>query len=232
MLMGQGKKFRLFSLLGTQVYVQSSILILLVFYVLLGSGQGSAGIIHALVFAVIAFLSILVHEFGHAMMVRHQGLGKSDIILHGLGGLTYWRGTSDKRQRILVSLAGPLAGLALGGVTLAFTLAFGFPSEFLLSAIVQALLWINLGWSLINLLPIWPLDGGQILRTALTGRRRSGASATLLSLKISMVTAGAVVLLSIAFRTIFMAALFGLLLWSNYNELKQLKGPPESYYGY
>ncbi|MBN1944912.1 MAG: site-2 protease family protein [Bradymonadales bacterium] len=232
MLMGQGNKYRLFRLFGFPVYVQSSILILLVFYLLLGSGGGAPGILSALLFAVVAFASILVHELGHAFMIRRLGLGESSIILHGLGGLTQWRSMPDRRQRILVSLAGPAAGLLLGCITLVFYLLFGLPDEFLLRVLVVGLLWINLGWSLVNLLPVWPLDGGQVLRTALDNRRRSQVEAAVSSLKVSMATAGVVVVAALAFRYLFVAVLFGLILWSNYNEYKQINNPPESFYGY
>lgn len=116
------------------------------------------------------FLSILVHEMGHVvvgMIFRSRG----HIVLYGFGGLAVGSNRLANRwQRVAVSFAGPFAQfLILGGVLL---VAFGFnsgalPREHLsepLTEVLSYLYWINLAWPLLNLLPIWPLDGGMITR--------------------------------------------------------------------
>lgn len=150
------------------------------------------------------FVSILVHEMGHVIM--GQAFGSSGyIVLTGFFGLAVGSGNVETRwQRILVSFAGPLAGFLLFGVVCVFGLAYdpdgivsllkaslGVPIAPLdwpswLIELVFNLIWINLLWGLINLLPIWPLDGGQISRELFLQFCRNGAVRKALILSIVM----------------------------------------------
>jgi stage IV sporulation protein FB len=120
----------------------------------------------------IVFVSILVHELGHAFAGRH--FGSSPLIrLHGFGGVTFLPGARFSRsQSILVSAAGPAAGLALGLMILAASKVLGDLLPPLAHWAVRNALYVNFVWSLINLLPIHPLDGGQILAQLLGPDRR------------------------------------------------------------
>lgn len=125
-------------------------------------------VFNILVWVACAFVSILVHELGHALAYRLFG-SWSAISLHGFGG--YAEADVAPRaawQRMLVSLAGPLAGFALFGLTyaVAFSVAGAGLNVYVLNAI-KFMLWINLFWSLFNLLPVLPLDGGNVLRELL-----------------------------------------------------------------
>jgi stage IV sporulation protein FB len=162
------------------------------------------------VWAVIEFVSILVHELGHVLVGRHYG-SRGHILLTGLCGLAV--GSSElpeRRQRIAVLLAGPGAGFLLAALVAVFPwlynpdLAryllgglihvrvpvgpdFEFPPELVMYALSNAL-WINVFWGLVNLLPIWPLDGGQICREICQAYR--GREGLRIALQISVVTAG------------------------------------------
>src|SRR5205085_1557809 len=98
----------------------------------------------------------------------HFGANPS-IRLHGFGGVTLLPGGNFSRpQSILVSAAGPMAGLLLGCLVLLVVRAFGeatFPR--LVRIGMSMALQINFIWTFINLLPIQPLDGGQIMRDVL-----------------------------------------------------------------
>lgn len=128
----------------------------------------------AIIWTVLVFVSVMLHELGHALAMRASGFPPS-ITLHGLGGHTSWpeRAQPTSKQRFFITLAGPLAGLSLG---LAVWVAQKFivdPSPALHFALTQAM-WINIVWSIINLFPILPWDGGQLLDSALhwaTGKR-------------------------------------------------------------
>lgn len=141
---------------------------------------------YLLLWVAVVFLSILIHELGHILMGRFFG-SRGHIVLTGLGGLAV--GSSDvprRWQRIAVLLAGPgagflLAGLVIGGSWLAYPevtiellcLVFhvylppapdaATPHRFVEFTILS-LMWVNIIWGLVNLLPIWPLDGGQVSR--------------------------------------------------------------------
>lgn len=122
------------------------------------------------VWTSVVFVSIIVHELGHAIAARRFGVQPA-IKLHGLGGATYLPGARfSRKESILVSAAGPAAGLALGFVILILSRALELNSEFVRAAVVFGL-YVNFFWTFINLLPIQPLDGGQILREVLGPRQ-------------------------------------------------------------
>src|SRR5262249_11769242 len=106
--------------------------------------------------------SILWHEFGHVWAGRLFG-ARSYIVMHGLGGLAVGAANVPGTwRRIAVFLAGPAIQLALFGlVHLAWQTN---PRQPYLRELLSILWWINLVWPLFNLVPVWPLDGGQITR--------------------------------------------------------------------
>jgi len=115
----------------------------------------------------IVFVSILVHELGHALVGRSFGL-TPQIDIHGMGGTTSW--TSGPAvgygRRILISLAGPFAGFLLGLVAILVSRRIGEGGPYADYAFRQ-LWWVNLQWGVFNLLPLLPLDGGNVMKTTL-----------------------------------------------------------------
>jgi len=111
----------------------------------------------------VVFVGVLIHELGHALAVRRRGLEPA-IELHGFGGVTSWSGAAllQPSQRALISAAGPAVGIAVGAAALvaARLLPTGPP---VVSEVLRYAVWVNLGWGLLNLLPVLPLDGGMIV---------------------------------------------------------------------
>jgi Zn-dependent protease len=146
-----------------------------------------------LIFIVCMFVSVLVHELGHVFMGRFFGRD-SHIVLYAFGGIAVGHSYLPGRgQRVAVLLAGPAAGFLLFGV-MWLVGTYGLPrwdpsvSMPLLWQAVLWLYWINLYLNLLNLVPIWPLDGGQISREIFTGLMpRNGVRS---SLGVSLVLAG------------------------------------------
>ncbi len=140
---------------------------------LLGGGlgtQGREGVIRIVIWTVVVFVSILIHELGHAFAARKHG-AHPEIRLQGLGGVTIMHGGYFNRpQSIFVSAAGPLASLALGGLVWLIDRAYPLSDPYAIR-LVSNFLWVNFFWTAINLLPILPLDGGQIIRDLLGPRR-------------------------------------------------------------
>ena len=125
--------------------------------------MGHGQIANAVALSLIMFGSILVHELGHAVIGRRLGLQPRRIVLHGFGGLCQYGVSPNARQGVLSSAAGPGAGLLLGVVS---WLVLHFAGPMLPSQAVWALdwlVWVNVFWSLFNLLPMYPLDGGHVL---------------------------------------------------------------------
>jgi Zn-dependent protease len=120
---------------------------------------------------VVASVSILVHELGHALLIRRFG-GHPSIELYSLGGLTSWGETTQPITRardIAVSLAGPGAGFLLAGLLVAVQKVWTPAPDTLAATALRQALWVNWGWGLVNLLPIIPLDGGRVFEQLLTG---------------------------------------------------------------
>ncbi len=117
----------------------------------------------------------MLHELGHATTGMAFGLQPS-IELHGMGGTTSWTTAKplSTMQRVAISLAGPFAGFAVGGAAFGLARAGVFPPTDLGQSIYDTLVWVNVGWGIFNLVPMLPLDGGnvmmQILNATTKGR--------------------------------------------------------------
>lgn len=159
--------------------------------------QQPGGTLYILVWIAAVFVSILVHEFGHALAFWWFGTG-SHIVLYIFGGLAVpWSAVGGKWRRALVALAGPFAGFALLGVV--FFSDFFYPwaeSNRFLTALYLSLLYINLYWGVMNLLPVFPLDGGQVCQEVCSSIwRRNGVR---VALEISIAVGGLIALYSVA----------------------------------
>jgi len=198
------------------------------------------------IWVFVLFVSILIHELGHALAFRYYGVD-SHILLHAMGGLTIpdaapWGGgwanvSPSPRQQIVISLAGPFTGFLFAMfIILGANLLGGVPREVLLGFIpvpqflslpiggdvvnrfIELMLWVNIFWGLINLLPVYPLDGGQVSRNILIqydpwdGVRKS--------LWLSVIAGGVVALISLLTLRIYIAILFGLLAFQSYQSLQ------------
>ncbi len=132
-----------------------------------------AGLIHLGLWIICVFVSILIHEMGHVFMGRLFG-SHGHIVLYSFGGLAIGSNALDRGwQRFLVSFAGPLFQFIFLGLTIAASF-FLFPKipitwQEPAGMTLEFLIWINLVWAILNLLPIWPLDGGQMAREVFIG---------------------------------------------------------------
>jgi Zn-dependent protease len=152
---GTGLSFRLF---GLPVTVQPWF-----FLTAWIVGRQSVDVVAESVWIVVVFLGVLVHELGHAVAARRLGMDPR-ITLHGFGGTTSWLPTRPLSSwaRIGITAAGPACGLAVGGAA-ALLLRSG--ASGVGGDILRDVVWVNLGWGLLNLLPVLPLDGGEIAGT-------------------------------------------------------------------
>ena len=191
---------------------------------------------------VASFVSILVHEMGHALAIRHFGW-QPWVTLYGMGGLASYQPTRhDARTQILISFAGPGAGFVFAAVITAVLYATGHPVKYAFDGpmfidwqiagieshslrlwdFVEYLLYINIWWGLVNLLPVYPLDGGNIARELLSSRSADGLRA---SLQLSIVTAIMVAGYGwVKLQSGFMAIFFGYLAFMSYQMLQSYSG--------
>jgi Zn-dependent protease/CBS domain-containing protein len=123
-------------------------------------------VVLALVAALFFFLSILLHELGHAIQARRDGMEIEGITLWLFGGVAQFKGTFPSAgAEFRIAIAGPLVSLALGIFFVAVAVALSGPEE--VDAVAAWLGYINLSLLAFNLLPALPLDGGRVLRSAL-----------------------------------------------------------------
>jgi Zn-dependent protease len=206
------------------------------------------------------FVSILVHELGHVFAYRWFG-ADGHVVLYSFGGLAISRHyLANRWQRVAVSFAGPWAGFVFIGLVVwlvalvnpdLFSLLIleikdwlGMPLEhagqlnivppslFAIAA-VSDLFQINVFWGLLNLLPIWPLDGGQISRELFEANMRhgngtrtalgvSGGVATLLAINSLAASYGQPLIPFLKIGGMYMVLFFGLLAVSSFQAMQQL----------
>ncbi|HEX8154662.1 MAG TPA: site-2 protease family protein [Thermoanaerobaculia bacterium] len=201
---------------GTTITVDPSFFLLVAFFVIMNmSDQG--GMLYAILWAPVLFISVLVHELAHAAMFGLFGYGATSVVLGGMGGHT----ASDARDirawhDALISVAGPLSSFAL---SFFFRwLWFNVPSvqaDPFGRAIVPLLISANLFWAILNLIPVKPLDGGHFvrssLRTFLSERR-----AFVIAAWIGIIVGGAAALWFAYNRSIIMTIVLGMGVFQQY----------------
>lgn len=162
--------WRIGTIRGVDVLVRSSwLLVAALIAFLLGPriemvqpGLGALKYVAGLAFAVLLYLSVLLHEISHAVMAQRYGLGVRSISLHFLGGATEIDSeTRTPGQEFKVAVVGPLTSIVIGLAALALLLV---TPDGLLRVAVEGLAGANLVVGVLNLVPGLPLDGGRVLR--------------------------------------------------------------------
>ncbi len=169
----------------------------------------------------VIFVSVLVHEYGHALTA--VGFGQRVVIeLTGFGGLTVRRNQKPLKpwKEFLIVLNGPLFGFLLCGFSYLLLKVLG--SENLHSATAYVLtiaVYINLFWTIINLLPIQPLDGGKLLSVVLEGV--FGLRGVKIALFISMILAVVIAILFFIFQSFLAGSLFFIFAMEGYQKWRE-----------
>ena len=208
-----------FSLAGIPVTIRPTFWLVAI---LLGLGVGDRALLAAWV--VIVFTSVVLHELGHALTARHYGAEVS-ITLTTFGGYTRWSAdasTMTPGRRALVAAAGSGVGIVIGVVALGLFFATR-PWDSMAEFVMRMFVWVNVGWGILNWLPIRPLDGGHLLLAFLdmVAPKRGDRLATV----IFIVTGLVALAVAIYFDLIFAALLAGFMTWS---EATRLLPPPDA----
>lgn len=159
-----------------------------------GAGDWREGLA-TITMTLMLFGLVLLHELGHALTAQHLGVAVADIVLLPVGGvarLMLWPTAGWPRRELLITLAGPAVNLALALLLTPLVWSLSALGHYELDDLITALsqpsliglvttLWLgNLALALFNLLPIFPMDGGRIVR-ALLATRLSFQGATYLA---------------------------------------------------
>ncbi|MDT9236392.1 MAG: site-2 protease family protein [Limnospira sp. PMC 737.11] len=173
--------WRIGTIFGIPLYIDSSWFVIVVLVTLLNSQEylqwgellsWGAG----LAVALLLFASVLLHELGHSLIAKSQGIQVNSITLFLFGGIaSIEKESKTPGQAFQVAIAGPLVSLAL--FFLLTALAQSLPEPNLVREIAQRIGEINLVLAIFNLIPGLPLDGGQVLKATvwqITGSRFAG----------------------------------------------------------
>lgn len=188
------------------------------------------GLLHIVTWIVIVFVSIMLHELGHATAGIAFGL-EPRIDVHAMGGTTSWSTPKalSHPQSVIISLAGPFAGFGVGLVVLTLV-RFGVIhadfgellddlAHFRADGTLSTILYVNVGWGAFNLLPMLPLDGGNVLNQTL--HAAAGARGERMARIASVVIAGLLVPAAFLTGSIWIALLMFLFLSTNWQGLRE-----------
>ena len=206
-----------------------------------------------LIWVVAMVLCILLHEFGHAIVMQRYGFRPS-IVLYSFGGLTIPHPGPDGARRpgpwgeMLISIAGPASGFLLADVLALGLYYLGYPvmvfeptwrdavpvvvvPNRFLYVFLNLTFEIAVNWGLLNLLPIYPLDGGQIAQQVFVlTNPHNRQDAIRQSLILSVIIGGMMgVIAFMQWHNTFLAILFAWLTYSNFTMLQSFHGHGGSY---
>jgi stage IV sporulation protein FB len=206
------------------------------------------------IWTAVLFGSILLHELGHALAFRHYGI-RSHIVLYHMGGLAVPDGAGYGNRRtqwsqVIISAAGPGIQLALAAVVILLLRVSGHAvhlplppaitdllpemsgtalSNVYVAVLVNDLIFVNILWAIFNLLPVYPLDGGQISRELFMMKEPQQGIKN--SLILSMITCGVVVFWGFTSGDRFLPIMFIMLGFQNYQIFQAYTGRGGGYGG-
>jgi Zn-dependent protease len=206
-----------------------------------------------IVVTIIFFLSILLHELGHSLAFQRFGIDSRIVLhwMGGLAipdNGNPWGGRRKSQltpnEQMIVSFAGPLANFAIAGAALGIGLAMGggifWPGTFIpmpfvnfngtmfqethsMSLLFNGSILLNILWAILNLMPVYPLDGGQMARAFMT--KIDPTTGIQNSIYLSLGTAVLLIVFSLTRQSQFMAIFFGFMAYSNFQMLQSMNGP-------
>ena len=163
-------------LFGVPIRIHPSFLWLLLFLALVTGLETVAWIL-------VVFAFVVLHELTHCLVARAHGIPVLDIMLLPIGGVARLGATPEiggvarpggtpehPGVEFRIAIAGPLFNLAVAALAYVLLVSFGPVAPALLVVLLQAVLIVNLGLGIFNLLPAFPMDGGRVLRAFLTTR--------------------------------------------------------------
>ncbi len=186
----------------------------------------SSSLPEALAWVLMIFLAVFVHEMGHACIALLCGQ-KVEVEFTAFGGVTIPSGPKlSLGKEFLMVFMGPFFGFLL---FVAATFILDIPIvDPTLRLFMQNFRFVTLFWTIMNLLPILPLDGGQLLRIMLEAFLGFKARVVTLYISVVFATIASVIFFLIGFSLFFMGALFLLFAFQGVNTLRRLKNYSEA----
>lgn len=181
----------------------------------------SQQIVLTVMWMAVILVSVLVHEFGHALTARFFGQ-RASIVLTGFGGQTMRTGKQlSLWQEFIIVFNGPLAGSLLclvAFLTYAAMTSNSNPDSSMVLYVLTITVWINLFWTIVNLFPVQPLDGGKLLQIIMEGI--FGFKGIKIAQFVSVFLGVAIGLVFFSLGMILPGALFFMLAFENFRTLR------------
>ncbi|MCO5215205.1 MAG: site-2 protease family protein [Thermomicrobiales bacterium] len=228
------RPINLFRLLGVDISIDISFIPLFIVAWFHWGYQGSiSAFLWGCLLIVLAFLSVLAQELGHALMARENGVQVLDVSISPLAGVAkVEQASTSPRAELMIALAGPAVNLAifvtllpivliiavLAGADSLFGVGDGF-RNLNITSIVAATAVFNLGLAIFNLIPAFPLDGGRVLRAYLS-TRMSRHSATVIASRIGVGIAVLLIAIGVIQREYLLPLLGAFILWAAFSEVR------------
>ncbi|HTQ30811.1 MAG TPA: site-2 protease family protein [Opitutaceae bacterium] len=218
----------LFRIRGIQLAVHGSFFLLLAYYAWTGwKDAGVAGAAWSVAMILAFFVCVVLHELGHSFTARRFGVNVPRILLMPIGGMAQFDSIPRRpRSELLITLAGPAVNFLIAAL-LAVVVRFppgweatGLPLT--LADLGRNLLIANLVMGCFNLIPVFPMDGGRILR-ALLAVRLPYLTATFWAMSIGKVLALLAVVAALYYEYYLVAALFAFILLAGDAEYRYIK---------
>jgi Zn-dependent protease/CBS domain-containing protein len=171
--------FKLGKVAGIGIFIHwtFSLLILFIIFMNYKSGQNTIQIIWSVVFILCIFITVLLHELGHALAAKNYNIKTKDITLLPIGGLARLERIPEKPlEELIVAFAGPLVNIALAFIT-AFFISIPDNTDKLMTELSNGVnannfflnfFLVNFWLAIFNLIPAFPMDGGRVLRALLS----------------------------------------------------------------
>ncbi len=182
--------------------------------------EGPEAFQRLLVWMAVVFVSIMVHELGHAMVMRQLGDRRVGIVLFALGGFAQGSVPRTRGQDIWVTAAGPLAQIAVAAFVWLCIRAYPPERSGLMAFGLFSFVSASVFWATLNLVPVLPLDGARIA-AAIAGPRNMR-----LALGLSLVCAVALAFLMVTWGAWIGGILFGVLAYNSFQQIRGAKQVP------
>lgn len=224
--------WRIGNLAGISVYIHATFLLIILWAAVVGwqTTQTIEGAFSSIVFILLLFLCVVLHELGHALTARKYGIKTRDITLLPIGGVARLERMPDQPlQELWVALAGPAVNVVIAALMLVWLSIsrIGAGMETLFdpqhSSLVERLFTTNIALVIFNLLPAFPMDGGRVVR-ALLATRMPYVRATQIAANLGQVMAFGFALIGLVYQPVLI--LIALFVWigaSQESNLVQLK---------
>lgn len=170
--------WKIINIAGIDVFIHATFLLIIAFvgfsyWQQTGTVEGA---LEGILFTLLLFGLVVLHEFGHALTARRYGIKTRDITLYPIGGVARLERMPDKPiEELWVALAGPAVNVFIGLLLFGWLIVSGTMTPFSGVSItggpfIERLLLVNVWLVLFNLIPAFPMDGGRVLRALLALR--------------------------------------------------------------